>query len=726
MDDFLQYLKILQRRWLPASLAFSFGLIWTGYRIAKEIPLYQASSQLLYEQDSSKSIVASTIAAIQPNLPGQPNKLENESVVLQSPHLLRQVAAKLKLDLTPEQINKSLNILNIKGTDILEVSYKDANPKIAQKFINTLIQIYIDRDSQDQLSDALSTKAFIANQLPRIEKALRQGEANLKAFKQKNRVLDVNAEAASTVAIIGNLDAEIATTQTELATQLSRLQSLADLFGMDPQVAVVSGFVAESPTANSLLGKLQELQEKIRVERLRFGEDHPQIIYLQQQEAILQQELQSYLQKIFVGQSAEKLKNLSIKAIAQPGPNQQQLLQEFNATAQQVKGLQVKLQSLQQQIDIYKKRVDQLPALAFEESRLERELATNDTIYQNLSQRYQEILIEANRKSRNIKVVQAAELPTDPIPSRKILYLIQGLIGAIILAWGVSWLLEQLDKTARTPEAVTELLNYPTRGTIPEFPKSLQAKLNRPVLIQQDPNSSISEAFRILYANLRFVQSQEPFQMIVISSSAPKEGKSTTSANLAATSAELGRRVLLIDCDLRSPTQHQIWQIPNDNGLLTILKGQKAVAEVVREVMPNLDVITAGGNNRSPLALLDSSQMADTIAYGRENYDLVIIDTPPLTVAADATILGKMTDGILLVVRPSQVNLFSLESAKDLLVQSGQQVLGLVFNGVNPRDTYGYYYKYAYGYGYGSRYGSNGQATAEEKSGINIFGKSKN
>jgi capsular exopolysaccharide synthesis family protein len=362
-----------------------------------------------------------------------------------------------------------------------------------------------------------------------------------------------------------------------------------------------------------------------------------------------------------------------------------------------------------------------LPELLFQESRLERELTAKDSVYANLVQRYQEVSIEAKRKSSDLKVIQAAEVPAAPIPSRQFLYLIQGLLTGALLAWGVAWLLEQLDKTAKTPEAVKKLLDYPTRGSIPEFPKDLQSELSRPVLIQQDPNSPISEVFRLLHTSLRFVQSESPFQSLIISSSVMKEGKSTISANLAAACAELGRRVLVIDCDLRSPSQHKIWQIPNEGGLLDLL-WEKAeltnakITNIVREVMPSLDVIVSGGVNRNPTALLDSSQMAELIAYGRQNYDLVIIDTPPLTAAADAAILGKLVDGILLVVRPSLVNLSSLAYTKDLLEQSGQQVLGMVFNGVNPKESYGYYYEYGYGQA------TNGQA-AQIESSQNVLSK---
>ena len=697
MDEFLKSFQMLRRYWLPASLALSLGLGWGGWRVSQEVPIYQASAQMLFKKDTD------TATTLLDSVRGDdPAQLYNQSAILQSIGMLRKVGESLNPKKDVREIRDSLNVVQIPKTDILEISYKSTDPKVAKEVVNTLVALYIEQDTQENLRDTLAAKTFISQKLmPQLEASIQQAEAKIKDFKQKNRVLDVEAEAASTAEIISGLDAEIAATKTELASQTSRLQSLASLFGTDPQEAVVSGFIAESPNANSLLGKLQELQEKIRIERLRYGENHPQIVYLKRQEAVLRQELQNYLKKIFVGQAGRNLKGISIDKIIQPGQNQQQLLQEFNNTAQQVRLLKVKLGSMVQQIDFYKKRVDRLPELEFRQRRLNRQLAVRDAAYESLLQRYQQVSLEANRKSSNVQIVQQAELPAGPLPSRTFLYLTQAAIAGLLLAWGVAWVLEQLDKTAKSIEAVKEVLPYPALGTIPEFYKKLKTDLGRPVMLKQEPNSVISEGFRILYTNLRFAlsTSEHPVQTMAISSAVTKEGKSTISANLSAAAAELGRRVLIIDCDLRNPSQHKVWQLPNERGLLGLLRDGEEIGGAVQEVMPNLDVIVAGGVNRNPVAMLDGVQMRAVIAYGKNNYDLVILDTPPLTVAADATILGKLVDGLLLVVRPSLVNVFSLQSSKDLLEQSRQEIIGMIFNGIAPRDTYGYYYKYPYAYG---------------------------
>ena len=339
MDEFVNILKILRRQWLPASLVFSLGIAWGIWRVYGQVPIYQASAQLLLKQNLNTS--ANLLG--QPGLLNQSDTIENQLVILQSPAFLQKVAKLLNIEKSIGQISGSLKARRVEGTDIVEITFKNPDPKLTQEFVNTLLEVYIQQDTEENLKDTLARQKFISQQLPRLEASIQQTEAKLKTFKQKNRVLDVKDEAGSTAGIISSLDSEIATTQTELDSQTARLQSLTKLFNTDPQEAVVRGFIAESPTANTLLDKLQELGEKIRVERLRFGENHPQIVYLKRQQAIFRQELQNYLQKIFVGQVGQKLRDKSIDKIIRPGPNQQQLLQDFNDTTQQVLLLKVKL-----------------------------------------------------------------------------------------------------------------------------------------------------------------------------------------------------------------------------------------------------------------------------------------------------------------------------------------------------------------------------------------------
>jgi capsular exopolysaccharide synthesis family protein len=189
------------------------------------------------------------------------------------------------------------------------------------------------------------------------------------------------------------------------------------------------------------------------------------------------------------------------------------------------------------------------------------------------------------------------------------------------------------------------------------------------------------------------MHSESDLKTVVISSAVPREGKSTVAANLAAAIAQVGRKALLIDADMHRPRQHEIWSIPNHIGLSEVLMGQATTEGAIQEVLPFLDVLTVGTQPPSPLALLDSEAMSSFLEQMSEIYDLIILDTPPLVFEADATVLGKMCDGLLLVVRPGLVDSVSGIMAKEFLAQSGQNVLGQVINGVIIENEPLSYYK---------------------------------
>ena len=229
-------------------------------------------------------------------------------------------------------------------------------------------------------------------------------------------------------------------------------------------------------------------------------------------------------------------------------------------------------------------------------------------------------------------------------------------------------------------------------GVIPSFRKQFlfphpDIKLiGSEIPVIDAPHSAVSETYRMIQANLKFVTSDKKLKILAVTSSVPKEGKSTVSANLAAAIAQLGRHVLLIDADMRHPSQQDIWKLTKTEGLSEVLVGQADFWAASCKVTDTLDVLTAGVRPSNPLALLDSTEMASLIKIFSDKYDFVVIDTPPLIGTADALTLGQLTDGILLVARVGVVDYGSVKAAKEMLERTGQNILGLVVNAAIQKD----------------------------------------
>ncbi|WP_373525771.1 GumC family protein [Nostoc sp.] len=687
MEEHLHYWAILKRRWLPASIVFGLLLTLAIVKTLLETPIYQATSQLVLKKSSTSSLtgVGNQLGQLENSVSGRP--LGTEVAVLRSWPIAERTINALRLNISPLIFLKDLQVKNLENTDLLELSYVDTDPRKAAAIVNTLMKVYIESDINANRAQTRSARDFIAQQLPLRKKALQSAEQRLQIFKQQNRVLDLKAEASSTVSILTDLERQVAVTRTDLASQTAQMESIKQIFGVSSQEAVISGFVSESPSTSLALGQLQDTQQKIQLLSLRLTDSHPTVINLKEQEAVLKQQLQQRIEQSFVGNAGRLNQTTNPENIVQLRSDglQQGLLANYVSTEAERLSLQVRLKALAEIIIFYRQRANNLPQLELQHRQLEREIAATEFSYQNLLARYQELQVAENLQVSNALVVTPALIPEVPIKSRQYINLLQGIIGGLVLGAATALVLEKFDKTVKTAQSAKDLLDYTLLGSIPRFTND---NLIPEVIVKDEPNSAVSEAFRMLETNLRVFNSEQLIKVIVVSSAVPKEGKSTIAANLAVSMSQLGRKVLLVDADLRNPSQHKIWEIPNKTGLSHVLRSQSNLEMAVTEVVSNLEVLTAGELNNNPAALLGSSQMAVFVGQVAQKYDFVIIDTPPLTVAADATILGKVANGILFVVRPGIADADSLSLSKELLEKADQNVLGIAINGVKANQQY--------------------------------------
>lgn len=700
--DLHKYWLILKRRWLPAVGVFSCVVLLAA-GLAFFMKSYEAKGKLLIKKVNRTSAVTGLGEQIGEldALTGQSNPLKTESEIITSTPLLQKTIDRLKLkddDGNPVEVEKFAKKVKLKAlptTDVLQISYASKDAKEAAAVVNQLMSLYIENSIQTNRTDASETGNFIAKQLPASEATVRQVDLALRRFKQQNQIVDLAKEAEAAVEISSNLDKQIVETQAALREVTARLANLQDKVGVgvSSKQAIDLNSLNQSSTVQKALQEFQKAEAQLKVASTRFLDTSPTIKTLTEKRDALKAILQEQVKQIYNQQQVPN-GNLDI------GESKQKLNDQFVKLEEERSGLVSRLLLLVSARRNYKERQSILPQLEQNQRQLERQLQAAQSTYQILLKKLQEIRVAENLKTSNARIIQPALVPKRASLKRTVIIVGLGVVMGILLAGAAIILLEVRDTSIKTLKEIKELFAYTLLGVIPSLRK--QATSHRrdtestvPELPVRDaPRSPISDAYRQLQANLKFLNSDRALQVIVVTSSVPKEGKSTVSANLAAAIAQLGRRVLLVDADLRHPVQHSIWEQTNVAGLSDVIIGQAEFGAVVKQVMDNLDVLTAGVIPPNPLALLDSKRMATLVESFCQSYEFVIIDASPLLVGADALTLGKMTDGLLLVARPGILDSTSADAAIELLENSNQHVLGLVINGLILENEFDSYFHY--------------------------------
>ncbi|MCL1472417.1 GumC family protein [Argonema antarcticum] len=706
--DFKKYWLILKRRWLPGGMVFVIVVTLATAAALLKKPTYEAQGRLLFKKRNTTSGLVTEaggkIGELQ-TLYQMNTPLDTEAEVVRSFPIIEKTVAALnqkdpKGNLTsPESFAIGLNVKAIKGTDVLQVSYKGKNAKLAAEAVNQIMDIYTENNILDNRAEAAAAREFISKELPKVEATVRQAEATLRSFKEKNRTVALPQEAASAVDNIAYLDRQINAAQAQLADATARASSLQQKINLTSQQAIAFSSLTQSSSVQQALEQLQQVEAQLTIERTRFQDTHPVIIDLESKKTSLKA-----LLKQRVGQTLGQEMQVSNSNL-QMGDIKAKLTADLVTTEAARLGLANQVSSLSSAKSTYQERVNVIPRLQQGQHDLERQVEAAQSTYQILLKNLQEVQIAENQNVGNARVIEYARIPGKPVGSSKGLIVVAGVIVGSLLYVVTTFLVDLADPSLKTAKEVRQIFKYTVLGMIPSFKKKMRFRFGKqegivPQLPVKDiPHSIISETYRMLQANLNFLSPDRELKVIVVTSSVSKEGKSTVSANLAVAMAQLGRRVLLIDADMHHPMQHHIWDLTNAAGLSDVIVGHADVNMAVKEVMDNLDVLPSGVIPPNPLALIDSKRMASLIEDFSNNYNFVIIDATPLVLVPDALSLGKMSDGVLVVVRPGVLDAVSANAAKSFLVQSGQNILGLVVNGViieNEPDSYFHHAKAYY------------------------------
>jgi uncharacterized protein involved in exopolysaccharide biosynthesis/Mrp family chromosome partitioning ATPase len=701
----LDYWLVIKKRkgtiLLTAGLVVGSTLALTQYLAPP--PLYEATARVKFERSST---VANLLLESLSTPPG--SDLNTELEVIRSVPVLERAARALNLlPATPPQgearspdylatiygLQKRIKTAIEGNSNIIRIVAIDDTPEGAQRLANAVAIAYREENIESRNKSVLEARRFVEEQLVMQEAALHRAEEALRQFKEREGQVFLNEEAKAALEAFTRLEGEydkILRMKAETIKQLDELRRSRD--GHLP-----ARIFTDEPTAllSVLNAKLADLVQERDNLLINYTPEH-----------------------LLVKELDRKIRNVK-----------EEIIRELESKLATLSGREATLKA---QIDTYRERYFNFPQAAIELSRLERDVAVAADLYAKLKVKHQELMIKNAERVEEVSIIEPAILPTAPVNQPKtgmntiVAVLLGGLLG-VVLAFAQ----ESFDTSIGTIEGVEAFLQVPVLGVIPRFTEKelyeAAEKLMPPdtapetiSLVSQlvclyDEKSVLSEGFRSLRTNIQFATAERQMKTLLFTSAGLGEGKTLTVVNLVLAMVQDGKRVLLVDADLRRPQVHARLGLERAPGLSDVLIGSLPWREAVRTVTdlmigqlgvdrvlkaPGIDllnVLTSGSSASNPAEYFNTPKFGELIREMREEYDMVIVDSPPILPVADAVAMSAKVDGVILVYQVGRIGRAALKRVKFLIEHAQGMLLGAILTNVRAEITPEYgYYRYEY------------------------------
>lgn len=534
---------------------------------------------------------------------------------------------------------------------ILKVTIQDGVSLRAKDLINNLFKAYLEQELDRKTEVANLSLDFIDNQLEEINKKLKVSESDLETYKESNDVITLSDKAKTVSTQLVEYESkiqEITVEENILNNLLQYITNNQNLSGL-----TVGSITFADPALATLVKGLHELASKKDTLLVDYTEMHPDVQKLNQTIASSRRQIIASLQN-------------------------------------NLKQLQQRKSSLNELIGGYKRSLETLPKQERELTRLSRHFNVNEKVYSFLLEKRSETAILKSSTISNARVLDEALNFNQPIKPKRVLIVLVGLILGIIVGLAYAFIREFFNNTVNNTEEIEKFTSIPIYGVIP---------LNK----NKKTSSIFLEAFKSIRTNLQFLPKNESSRIISITSSVSGEGKTTIAAKLAEVISQTGKRVIVLDLDLRKASIHKEFDLPNNIGMSNLLTNQNSFEEVVKKTANEfIDIITTGPLPPNPSELILTDSMKNILNQLKELYDYVIIDTPPVGLVTDALILMNYSDITFTIVRANYTRKEFIKNLDRLSKEHSHNHVGMVLNGVEIGDKYGYGYGVSYGYGYGN------------------------
>ncbi len=549
----------------------------------------------------------------------------------------------------------------------MDVVFESPDPQLAAVVANAHATAYMQQDLDLRLQSSSQASVFLAQQLDQQRKVVETSEQALQHYREKTDSVSLEDKQNITVQKLADLNGAVTRAKTE---RLQREAVYNQVKAIEHDRAALDTFPAilASPFIQQLKGQVADLQRQRASLGEKYGDKHPEMIRLSRQIEQTDAKIQ-----IEIGKVVQSIRNEYEAALAQE-------------------------RSLVEALDQQKTEALALGRKGIDYGSLQRDATTNRQMYDSLLQRAKETQVGAELKSSNIRIVDAAIVPDGPVSPNKPRNLLFAIFGGGIFAVGLAFFFEYLDNRVKSPDEIKHYLGLPFLGLVP----ALAAKDGgaEDALLHNTVPSGFAEAFRTIRTNVLFSSTEEGGRSIVVTSTAPGEGKTLVATNLSIALAQAGQRVLLVDADMRKPRVHSVLGQEQTPGLSNVLVGNAKASEAVRKgPIQNLYVLPAGVTPPNPSELLGSTRFRDFLSTLVENFEFVIIDSPPVMAVTDASVIGHIANGVVYVVGCEQTSKYVASAALDQLEGAKAKFIGGILNRVNVQRNpfyYSHYYRASY------------------------------
>lgn len=673
----VEYWEILQRRRSVIFLStLVIGLI--GMIITLLSPrIYQATATLLVDPQSQSINMSNDENPLSRILMLNPTQdAPTVTEILQDPDLAGKISA--------ENGGASLKVEQDQDTNLIEVTAESTNPQNAANAANGLLKSYIDSDTKQSMADIEKARIFVQAQQKRSYKKLLNATNRLEAFKSQHHISDFVTDRTTLASQLAALNQQAQDKQTDLQATTQQLAVQTALARSESQAQTIN-----APVTNPEIQSVKDSLLAAQADRVGmtskggFTSRAPQVIAIDARIAELKKQLASLPPTVMTETSS-------------PNPNIPVIMTKLFDLKNQKAGDARSIISLKGQIADLQNQLSAFPKWEATLDALNRDYSTAQDNYSMFREKLADLSIREQAGHQSAHIKEVAQPDDHPVRPKRTLDILLSIIVGAFLGLCLALLQEYLDDRMNTTEQASRLLNAPSLGGVPLITGS-----DVRLLPQLPRGERAAESYRILRTNIHFASVDDPIKTLLVASSNPTEGKSTTAANLACAMAIDGKKVILVDCDLRRASIHKLFGALSSPGVTDVLLGHSSLDDAL-QVYPeleNLSILASGSTPPNPSELLNSRAFKNLVSELSNLADIVIFDSSPVLVSADAAILSSIVDGVVIVLEAGTTRRTAASRTIQILRQAHANILGYVFNKLDITNKSGYYY-YHYNYNY--------------------------